>query len=110
MQRGCAKLPRTCRWQQEQRTPSALHRWSSKRDSQRKPEEEEDEKGVRRSMGKERTLKPGASSCATGDRPFSVTRAAWASDMMMGLVELVGGFFFWRWMNGNRFLRVKLEG
>jgi len=46
-------------------------------------------------MGKERTLKPGASSCATGDRPSSVTRAAWASDMMMmGLVELVGGFFF----------------
>lgn len=57
------------------------------------------------------TLKPGASStfsCATGDTPFSVTMAGWASDMMMGFIELVG--FFLRWMNGNRFLRVKLEG
>jgi hypothetical protein len=55
------------------------------------------------------TLKPGASStfsCATSGTPFSVTVAAWASDMMTGFVELVG---FLRWMNGNRFLVSNLK-
>lgn len=87
-------MPRTCRWRQEQRTPSALHLWSSKRDSQRKPGEgkEVDEKEIRLETEKGRTLKPGASSCATGSAPFSGTRAGWASDMMMGFVELVGFF------------------
>lgn len=86
-------MPRTCRWRQEQRTPSALHLWSSKRDSQRKPGGEEvDEKEITGETGEGNTLKPGASSCATGDTPDSVTRAGWASDMMMGFVELVGFF------------------
>jgi hypothetical protein len=100
-------MPRTCRLRKAQKESSVLHPWSRTQGYRQKPEEE-DKRGEDRGTDDERKAYFVAGRFLLRDWRHAVLGDR--GGLGVGHGDGLGWTGVLRWMNGNRFLGIKLEG